>query len=158
MNKTNAMRQLERAGIAFEPLYYTPDENDLSGTHIASQVGLSPDIVFKTLVARGDKKGISVFCIPADRELDLKAAAALTGDKRLEMVAVKDLLATVGYMRGACSPVGMKKVFPTYIDESAQTHERITVSAGVRGCQLLLSPHDIIGFTKATVSHLTKEA
>ena len=158
MNKTNAMRQLERAGIAFEPLFYTPDENDLSGTHIASQVGLSPDIVFKTLVARGDKKGISVFCIPADRELDLKAAAALTGDKRLEMVAVKDLLATVGYMRGACSTVGMKKVFRTYIDKSAQTHERITVSAGVRGCQLLLSPDDIIRFTKATVSHLTKEA
>lgn len=158
MNKTNAMRQIERAGIPYEPLYYTPDENDLSGTHIAAQVGLSPDVVFKTLVARGDKKGVSVFCIPADKELDLKAAASLTGDKKLEMVAVKDLLSTVGYIRGACSPVGMKKNFPTFIDESARTHERITVSAGVRGCQLLLCPDDIIALTGATVAALAKQA
>ncbi len=158
MNKTNAMRQIERESISYEPLYYTPDENDLSGTHIALQIGLSPDTVFKTLVARGDKKGISVFCIPADKELDLKAAAALTGDKKLEMVAVKDLLATVGYIRGACSPVGMKKAFPTYIDESARSHGCITISAGVRGCQLLLAPNDIIALTKATVAPLTKDA
>lgn len=155
MNKTNVMRGLDAAGIAYEPMTYEPDENDLSGTHIAEQIGLPPEQVFKTLVARGDKKGISVFCIPAPAELDLKAAAHLTGDKKIELLPVKELLATAGYIRGACSPIGMKKRFPTYIDETCILYDKITISAGIRGCQLFLEPQKLIDFVGAQTAALT---
>lgn len=147
MTKTNAMRQLDAAKISYEPLCYTVDENDLSGTHIADQLGLPYSRVFKTIVTRGDKTGYLVFCIPCHKEIDLKAAAIATGNKKVEPVAVKDLLGLTGYIRGGCSPVGMKKKFPTYFDKSAENEEKITVSAGVRGIQLLLSREEIVRFT-----------
>lgn len=149
MNKTNAMRRLDAAKIPYEVKEYEVDENDLSGVHIASQIGLPFEQVFKTLTAKGDKSGVIVFCIPVDREIDLKKAAVVTGNKKVELLHVKDLLATTGYIRGGCSPIGMKKNFPTYIEESALNFDKITVSAGVRGAQLLLSVHDLVKFTGA---------
>ena len=155
MIKTNAMRMLSAAKIPFESLEYTVDENDLSGVHIAEQIGYPMEQVFKTLVARGDKTGPVVFCIPVARELDLRRVAALTGNKKIEMVAVKDLLGLTGYIRGGCSPIGMKKKFPTWIDESALQFERITVSSGARGAQLLLDRATLIRFVDAKTAPLT---
>jgi len=155
MTKTNAMRMLDKAKIFYETKEYAVDENDLSGTHIASQIGLPFEQVFKTLVAKGDKTGPVVFCIPVNKEIDLKKAAAVTKNKKLEMVHVKDLLGLTGYIRGGCSPVGMKKRFPTFICSTAVNFEKITVSAGVRGCQLLLSPNDLIEYTNAQLCDVT---
>lgn len=149
MNKTNAMRRLDAAKIPYEVKEYEVDENDLSGVHIAEEIGLPFAQVFKTLVAKGDKTGIVVFCIPCDKEIDLKHAASVTGNKKIEMLHVKDLLATTGYIRGGCSPIGMKKKFPTFIDESATNFEKITVSAGVRGAQLLLDVNELVKFVDA---------
>ena len=147
--KTNAMRRLDAAKIAYEVCEYEVDENDLSGKHIADEIGLPHEIVFKTLVAKGDKTGFVVFCIPVDEEIDLKLAAKETGNKRIEMLAVKDLLPTTGYIRGGCSPIGMKKKFPTFLEESALQYEKITVSAGVRGAQLLIAVKDLLPFIEA---------
>lgn len=155
MNKTNAMRQLDKAGIAYEPIEYEVDENDLSGMHISHETGIDPQIMFKTLVARGDKKGIVVFCIPVNCELDLKKCAVAAGDKRVELIAVKELLGLTGYIRGGCSPIGMKKKFPTFFDETAILFDKITVSAGVRGCQLLLDRGQLIDFVGAKLCNLT---
>lgn len=155
MNKTNAMRQLDVAKIKYEPMTYEVDESDLSGVHIAEQIGLPVEIVFKTLVAKGDKTGPVVLVIPCAKEIDLKQAAAATGNKKLEMVAVKDLLGLTGYIRGGCSPVGMKKKFPTWFDAAVTEQEKITVSAGVRGCQILLSAEEILRFTGAKIADLT---
>lgn len=155
--KTNAMRMLDRAKICYEPIFYEVDENDLSGTHIADSVNLPYHKVFKTLVAKGDKTGACVFCIPVDKEIDLKLAATVSGNKKIEMVHVKDLLALTGYIRGGCSPIGMKKEFPTYFDESVEKNQKITVSAGVKGCQLLVSKDDIINYTKATVKKIIRD-
>lgn len=149
MNKTNAMRRLDAAKIPYEVKEYVVDESDLSGIHIADEIGLPYEQVFKTLVAKGDKTGIVVFCIPTDKEIDLKHAASVTGNKKIEMLHVKDLLATTGYIRGGCSPIGMKKNFPTFIDQSAANFERITVSAGVRGAQLLLRVDQLVKFVDA---------
>lgn len=156
MTKTNAMRMLDAAKIPYEVKAYVPDENDLTGTHIAAQIGLDPSRVFKTLVAAGDKTGTVVFCIPSNREIDLKKAAAATGNKKIEMVHVKDLLALTGYIRGGCSPIGMKKKFPTYIDKSAADYDKITVSGGIKGAQLLLSASDLISFACAKLCDVTK--
>ena len=156
-NKTNAMRRLDAAKIAYEVMEYEVDENDLSGKHIADEIGLSHEIVFKTLVAKGDKTGFVVFCIPVDDEIDLKLAARETGNKRIEMLAVKELLPTTGYIRGGCSPIGMKKKFSTFVHESALSHERITVSAGVRGAQLLLAVSDLLPFVEAKCVPLVAE-
>lgn len=155
MVKTNAMRRLDAAKIKYEVKEYEVDENDLSGTHIAEQIGLPFEQVFKTLVAKGEKSGVVVFCIPVDREIDLKKAAVVTGNKKLEMLHVKDLLGTTGYIRGGCSPIGMKKKFPTYIDESSQNFEQITVSAGVRGAQLLVNVDELVTFTDAKICQIT---
>ncbi len=144
--KTNAMRMLTAAKIPFEVLTYEVDESDLSGTHIAAEVGLPMDMVFKTLVAKGDKTGYIVFCIPVDKEIDLKRAAAETGNKRVEMIHVKELLPLTGYIRGGCSPIGMKKKFPTYFHASAAALDKITVSAGVRGAQLLMDREVLVRF------------
>ena len=157
-NKTNVMRMLDGAKIPYRVMEYEVDENNLAGTHIADEIGLPYEIVFKTLVARGDKTGHVVFCIPADREIDLKKAARVTGNKKIEMVHVKDLLALTGYIRGGCSPIGMKKKFPTYIDATAKKHPEITVSAGVRGAQLLLSTKALIAFVGAKCEDLTAAA
>ena len=147
--KTNAIRLIEQAGIPCLEAFYEFDEKDLSGIHAAHAVGLPEEQVFKTLVARGDKSGINVFCIPVCFELDLKKAAKATGDKRIEMVQVKDLLSLTGYIRGGCSPVGMKKKYPTYMDETCQLHDVIAVSAGERGHQMILSPISLAQFVGA---------
>ena len=154
-NKTNVMRQLDKAGISYTPMTYEVDEDNLAGTHIAEEIGLPAEIVFKTLVTRGDKKGLAVFCIPAPAELNLKEAARLTGDKKLELLPVKELPILTGYIRGACSPIGMKKKFPTWIDESCLAYESITISAGIRGIQLLLDPNALSKFTGAKTAILT---
>lgn len=154
--KTNAMRMLDRAKIPYETISYEVDESDLSGTHVAEDVGLPYSQVFKTLVAKGDKTGYVVFVIPVDKEIDLKAAAVASQNKRVEMIAVKDLLAVTGYIRGGCSPVGMKKQFPTYFDSSVENHDKIAVSAGVRGCQLFLEREKLIEFTKAEIKEVIR--
>ena len=157
MTTTNAMRLLMKAGIPFETGEYDVDESDLSGVHAAAALGVEPERVFKTLVARGDKKGLSVFCIPVAEELDLKKCAAVTGDKKIEMIHVKELLGLTGYIRGGCSPIGMKKKYPTWIDETAQLFDAIYVSAGLRGQQLILSPDDLRIFVDAEYADLTRQ-
>ena len=156
MTTTNAMRLLTRAGVPFDTSEYPVDESDLSGVHAAEALGVEPDRVFKTLVARGDKRGLSVFCIPVAEELDLKKCAAATGDKKIEMIHVKELLSLTGYVRGGCSPVCMKKKYPTYIDETAQLFDSIYVSAGMRGQQLILAPDALRDFTQAEYADLTR--
>ena len=155
-NTTNAMRILRQAGIEFNTASYEVDESDLSGVHAAHELGVDKDCVFKTLVAKGEKTGVNVFVIPVAEELDLKKAASVCGDKKLEMVHVKDLLGLTGYIRGGCSPVGMKKKYPTFIDETALLCEKIYVSAGQRGLQLVLSPDDLIDFTESVACDLTR--
>ena len=153
--KTNAMRILDKAKIEYTALTYTPNEDDLSGTTVATQIGLDAKVVFKTLTAKGDKTGVVVFCIPSCCELDLKKAAKVSGNKSVELLHVKDLLSVTGYIRGGCSPVGMKKNYPVFIDETALNFDKITVSAGIKGCQLLLSSSKFISFINATVESLT---
>ncbi len=146
--KTNAVRLVEQAGISCQEHFYEFDENDLSGFHAAEALGRAPEEVFKTLVARGAKTGINVFCIPVCCELDLKKAAKAAGDKNMELISVKELLPLTGYIRGGCSPVGMKKHYPTYLDETCQLYDTIAVSAGERGHQMVLDPlalADLIG-------------
>lgn len=154
MIKTNAMRLLTTAKIPFETVEYQVDEDDLSGVHTAEMLRTDPDCMFKTLVCRDDKGGYFVFCIPVAYELDLKKCAAAAGVKRVEMIHVKELLPLTGYIRGGCSPIGMKKKFPTLIDETATLYDRIYVSAGQRGCQLYLSPTDLAGYVDAQFADL----
>lgn len=149
MIKTNAMRRLDAAKIKYEVKEYEVDESDLSGIGIAQKVGLPFEMVFKTLVARGDVSGVIVLCIPVDKEINLKKAASFTGNKRLEMLHVKELLSTTGYIRGGCSPIGMKKKFCTYLDKSAENHDKIAVSAGVRGAMLFLNVNELADFVNA---------
>lgn len=156
MQKTNAMRLLEAAKIEFDTAEYTWDESDLSGEHIVQELSLDADCVFKTLVAKGEKRGYLVFCIPVSCELDLKKCATAAKDKRVEMIHLKELLPLTGYLRGGCSPIGMKKKFPTFIDETAILHERIYVSAGARGVQLIIEPDSLKGFIDAEYADLVK--
>lgn len=142
-DKTNAVRLVQQAGIPCREMFYEYDEADLRGTHAADAIGLPYEQVFKTLVARGPKTGIHVFCIPVCCELDLKKAAKAAGDKSMELVAVKELLGLTGYIRGGCSPVGMKKKYPTHLEETCQLYEEIAVSAGARGHQMLLNPENL---------------
>lgn len=141
--KTNAVRLVEQAGIPCQEAFYEFDENDLNGMHAAEALNYPPEQVFKTLVARGERTGINVFCIPVCCELDLKKAAKAAGDKNMELVAVKELLQLTGYIRGGCSPVGMKKKYPTYLDETCILWEKIVVSAGARGHQMILNPQSL---------------
>ena len=155
--KTNAMRQLEEAGIPFEVLSYPVDEDDLSGVHAAELLGMEdPGCMFKTLVAKGSKGGFFVFCIPVAEELDMKKCAAAAGEKSVELIHVKDMLAVTGYIRGGCSPVGMKKKYPTYIDETCILYDEITVSAGQRGKMLMVNAEKLIDFVGATVAELIR--
>ena len=149
MTKTNVMRLLDQAKIEYTALEYEFDENDLGGEHAADFLGLPYEQVFKTLVTRGSKGGIYVFCIPVDLELDLKKAAACAGEKKIEMIHVKELLGLTGYIRGGCSPIGMKKKYPTYIDETATLFDVISVSAGQRGVQIRLSPFELAEYIGA---------
>ena len=149
VTKTNAMRLLEQAGIPFRIETYEFDEEHLGGAHVAAQVSLPEEQIFKTLVVRGDKKGIMVFCIPVMMELDLKKAAKVAGDKKIEMTHVKELLGLTGYIRGGCSPIGMKKKYPTWFDETAMLYDEIAVSAGARGMQIIINPDDLKDFVEA---------
>ena len=149
--KTNAVRLVEAAGIPCRESFYEYDEKDLRGTHAAEAIGMPEEQVFKTLVARGEKTGINVFCIPVCCELDLKKAAKAAGDKNMEMVAVKELLGLTGYIRGGCSPVGMKKKYPTHFDETCILWEEIAVSAGARGHQMIVPPEALAHLVNAKI-------
>lgn len=150
VNKTNAARLLDKAKIAYELIPYEVDENDLAATHVAKQLGEDIAQVFKTLVLRGDKQGIFVCVIPGDKEVDLKLAAKISGNKSAEMIAMKELLPTTGYIRGGCSPIGMKKPFPIYIQQECLDYDYIFISAGVRGLQIKIAPRELIAFVSAT--------
>ena len=154
--KTNAIRLVEKANIPCEEKFYAYSEDDLSGAHAAQVLGIPEEQVFKTLVARGVKTGINVFCIPVCCELDLKKAAKAAGDKNMELVAVKELLGLTGYIRGGCSPVGMKKKYPTYIDELCLLCDRIALSAGERGHQMLVPPEPVAELVGASIVDLTE--
>lgn len=153
--KTNAIRLIQQAKLVYREASYDYDENDLSGIHAAEAIGMPPEQVFKTLVTRGDRTGINVFCIPVCFELDLKKAAKVSGNKKVEMVAVKELLSLTGYIRGGCSPIGMKKHYPTFFDETCILWDEIAVSAGARGHQVLLSPDQLVHYTQGTVVDIT---
>jgi Cys-tRNA(Pro)/Cys-tRNA(Cys) deacylase len=144
MNKTNAARILDKLGVKYELLAYEVDESDLSAGAVAEKINQDPELVFKTLVLRGDRNGIFVCVIPGAEELDLRKAAGLSGNKSATMVPVKEIQALTGYLRGGCSPIGMKKGYPAYVDESCLFYEFIFVSAGLRGLQLKIAPYDLI--------------
>ena len=152
--KTNAVRLVEQAGIPCREAFYEYDENDLNGMHAAQALGQPPEQVFKTLVARGERTGINIFCIPVCCELDLKKAAKAARDKNMELVAVKELLPLTGYIRGGCSPVGMRKHYPTFLDETCELWDEIAVSAGERGHQILLPPLALADLTHATLADI----
>lgn len=153
--KTNAVRLVQQAGFFCKEAFYDYDENDLNGNHAAEAIGFPPEQVFKTLVARGPKTGINVFCIPVCCELNLKKAAKVAGDKSIDLIAVKELLALTGYIRGGCSPVGMKKKYPTYIDETCILYEEIAVSAGERGHQMIIPHEALLTIVDARLEDLT---
>ena len=153
-DKTNAARLLDKAAVPYELISYEVDETDLSAVHVASQLNEPVERVFKTLVLKGDKTGHFVCIIPGAEELDLKKAAKLSGNKNCEMLLMKDLLPVTGYIRGACSPIAMKKHFPTFIHDSCRNFDKIYVSTGKRGLQLYLTPQDLINEIKATVGYL----
>ena len=152
LEKTNAARLLDKAGINYRLIPYEFDENDLAAQHVAESLGQPIEQVFKTLVLHGDKTGHIVCVVPGNAEVDLKALAKASSNKKVEMIAMKDLLAVTGYIRGGCSPIGMKKRFPTWFHSSALDFDTIFVSAGVRGLQLEISPSDLISFVGASVA------
>ena len=149
IQKTNAARLLEAAGVAFELIPYDVDPDNLAADHVAASLGEPVEQVFKTLVLRGDRNGLFVCVMPGDMEVDLKVAARISGNKSCAMIHVKELLPETGYIRGGCSPIGMKKPLPTFIYESALLYDYIYVSAGVRGLQIKIAPDDLIGFVGA---------
>lgn len=151
MVKTNVARLLDAAGIDYQTIPYSFTEDDLSATHVAQELGEDIDLVFKTLVLRGDRSGLFVCVIPGNMEIDLKVAAKVSGNKSCEMLHVKELLPNTGYIRGGCSPIGMKKQYPTYVYESALLYDHIYISAGVRGLQLKISPTDLISYVGAEI-------
>ena len=155
IQKTNAVRLLEAAGVAFELVPYTVDEDNLAADHVAAELGEPIEQVFKTLVLRGDRNGLFVCVMPGNMEVDLKLAAQISGNKSAAMIHMKELLPETGYIRGGCSPVGMKKQFPTFIHETCELFDYIYVSAGVRGLQFKLNPQDLIQVVDMTVADLT---
>lgn len=154
MLKTNAARLLDIQGVSYELISYEVDETDLSATTVASKLGQNIEQVFKTLVLTGDKSGPLVCIIPGGEELDLKKAAFESGNKNVAMVPMKDILGLTGYIRGGCSPLGMKKAFPTFIDETFILHDCIFISAGIRGLQIKIAPSDLIKVTNCKVADL----
>ena len=154
IEKTNVARLLDKAGVRYVLVPYEFDENDLAAQHVADSLGQDIAQVFKTLVLRGDKTGHIVCVIPGDMEVNLKALAKVSGNKKVEMIAMKDLLSVTGYIRGGCSPIGMKKRFPTYFHTTALNHEIIYVSAGVRGLQIQIDPNDLIKYVAAVVADI----
>ena len=157
INKTNAARLLDKAKIKYELVPYEVDENDLAAPHIATQLGEDIRQVFKTLVLKGDKTGYFVCVVPGDAEVDLKKAAKVSGNKKVDLIPMKELLPTTGYIRGGCSPVGMKKTFPTYFHSTCMEFGYIYVSAGVRGLQLKIAPADLVGYVRASVADIIVE-
>lgn len=157
IGKTNAMRILDTAKITYTVREYEPEEADHLGEHVARSLGLDPDAVFKTLVLKGDKTGYLVACIPVAKTLDLKALARVSGNKSVEMIAVKELFPLTGYLRGGCSPIGMKKKFPTYFDETVILFDQVNVSAGQRGMQLALAPQDLLAASQGITAELTAD-
>lgn len=156
IEKTNAARLLDRAKIKYELIPYQVDENDLAAGHVAEQLGEDIETVFKTLVLVGDKSGYVVCVVPGNHEVDLKLAAKASGNKWVEMIPMKELLGVTGYIRGGCSPIGMKKRFPTYIHQSCMEHDVIYISAGVRGLQIRIAPQDLISFVGAEVGEISQ--
>lgn len=154
IDKTNAARLLDKAKIAYDLVPYTVDEDNLAATHVAEELGEDIATVFKTLVLRGDRTGLFVCVIPGDKEVDLKAAAKVSGNKWCEMIPMKELLPSTGYIRGGCSPIGMKKPLPTYFHSTATDHERIYISAGVRGLQIAIAPEKLIAYVGATLADI----
>mgnify|MGYP003306727494 CR=1 FL=1 len=152
IEKTNAARLLDRAKIAYNLIPYEFDENDLAAQHVADSLGQDIAKVFKTLVLHGDRTGYIVCVIPGDKEVELKALAKVSGNKKVEMIPMKDLLGVTGYIRGGCSPIGMKKRFPTYFHSTAADHDVIYVSAGVRGLQIEINPNELISFVDGVIS------
>lgn len=157
VEKTNAARLLDRAKVAYGLVPYRVDEKHLAATHVAEQLGEDIATVFKTLVLRGDRTGYFVCVVPGDHEVDLKAAARVSGNKKADLIPMKELLPVTGYVRGGCSPIGMKKQFPTYIHASAVGHPFIYISAGVRGLQIRIAPAELIAFVGATVAEISRE-
>lgn len=157
IDKTNAARLLDRAKIAYELIPYRVDEEHLAATHVAEQLGEPIELVFKTLVLKGDRTGHFVCVIPGDREVDLKAAARVSGNKKCDLIPMKELLPTTGYIRGGCSPIGMKKPFPVFIHRTASDHPFIYISAGIRGLQIRIAPADLLRFTGAATADLVSE-
>ena len=158
IEKTNAARLLDRAKIPYKLIPYEFDENDLAAQHVADSLGQDIARVFKTLVLHGDRTGYLVCVIPGNCEVDLKALAKVSGNKKVEMIPMKDLLGVTGYIRGGCSPIGMKKTFPTYVHATALEFDTIYVSAGVRGLQVEISPSDLISFVCASVADVASFA
>lgn len=156
IDKTNAARLLDKAKIEYELIPYTVDENNLAATHVAEELGEDIATVFKTLVLRGDRNGLFVCVIPGDHEVDLKVAARISANKKADLIAMKELLPTTGYIRGGCSPIGMKRPLPTYIHASCLDHERIYISAGIRGLQIAINPNALIEYCSATVAELSQ--
>ncbi|HBN95032.1 MAG TPA: Cys-tRNA(Pro) deacylase [Firmicutes bacterium] len=154
MKKTNAARLLDSLGIAYELLQYQVDEEDLSADRVALELNLPTEQVFKTMVLRGDKSGEFVCCIPGSGELNLKGVARLTGNKKVDLVPMKEILGLTGYVRGGCSPLAMKKQYPTFLDARALNFDFIVISAGVRGAQLKLAPQDLVAVSKANIEEL----
>ena len=153
-HKTNAVRLLDQLGIAYELREYDVDPEDLAAETVAAKVGLPPEQVFKTLVARGDRNGICMAVIPGNAELDLKALASASGDRRIQLVPVKDLQSLTGYIRGGVTALAGKKDYSVYVDETIQLFEKISISAGVRGLQIVLAPADYLKGTRGTVAPL----
>ena len=151
VEKTNAARLLDKAHISYKLIPYEVDENNLAASHVAQSLGEPIEKVFKTLVLYGDRNGLLVCVVPGNMEVGLKALAKASGNKKVEMIPMKELLPTTGYIRGGCSPIGMKKRYPTYIHSSALDFDTIYVSAGVRGLQIEITPEDLIRFTEAVV-------
>ena len=154
INKTNAARLLDQAHVAYELVPYEVDENNLAAEHVAASLGEDIHQVFKTLVLHGDRTGHFVCVVPGCEEVDLKKAARVSGNKKVEMIAMKQLLPTTGYIRGGCSPIGMKKPLPTFFHQTCNDFDYIFVSAGMRGLQLKMSPVDLVAFVGATVSDI----
>ena len=154
--KTNVLRHLDAAHIAYETREYPVTDDNFDGKLVAEKTGLDPRMIYKTLVLTDDKGGHLVCVIPVERELDLKKVARAAGHKSAAMLPQKDLLPLTGYLRGGCSPIGMKKAFPTFIDEACAAQPRLAVSAGVRGCQVILATEELIALTGATVAPLTR--
>lgn len=157
MQKTNAVRTVERAGVSYELREYSIDESDLSAERAARKLGMEPETVFKTLITRGDRTGPLLACIPAGTELDLRALGEASGNKRVEMVPLKEVLDLTGYIRGAVTPLALKKPYPVFIDETVELWPIVGISGGLRGLEILLAPSDLIRITNATLADIARQ-